>query len=151
MSATRVSRLLAAFLFLTSSMSALAQGSPIALTHVNLFDGTKDEITEDVTVFVRDGLIERIATGDVHISGDYEVIDAEGNYLMHLATVSTRGSYAYGYYPHNIHFVLTSALMAGDGKTSLAYAKRLEGKIPDAVAAKVSSAITIRPRPTRRP
>jgi imidazolonepropionase-like amidohydrolase len=63
-------------------MSALAQGSPIALTHANLFDGTKDEITEDVTVFVRDGLIERIATGDVHISGDYEVIDAEGNYLM---------------------------------------------------------------------
>jgi hypothetical protein len=28
-------------------------------------------------VFVRDGLIEKIATGDVDISGDYEVIDTE--------------------------------------------------------------------------
>ncbi len=77
-----VSRFLAAFLFLTSPMSVAAQGSPFALTHANLFDGTEDEITEDVTVFVRDGLIERIATGDVYISGDYEVIDTEGNYLM---------------------------------------------------------------------
>jgi len=53
-----------------------------ALTHANLFDGTKNEISEDVTVFVRDGLIERIASGDVDVSGDYEVIDTEGNYLM---------------------------------------------------------------------
>ena len=65
----------------------------------------------------------------------------------YLATVSTRGSYAYGYYPHNIHFVLTSALMAGDGKTSLAYAKRLEGKIPDAVAAKVGWTQAIKTSP----
>jgi imidazolonepropionase-like amidohydrolase len=63
-------------------MSAAAQGSPYALTNANLFDGVEDAITEDVTVFVRDGLIERIATGDVTISGDYEVIDTEGNYLM---------------------------------------------------------------------
>jgi imidazolonepropionase-like amidohydrolase len=77
-----VSRFMAAFIFLTSSTYTLAQGGPIALTHANLFDGIEDEITEDVTVFVRDGLIERIATGDVDISGDYEVIDTEGNYLI---------------------------------------------------------------------
>ena len=77
-----VSRFVAAFLFLTSSTFTLAQGGPIALTNANLFNGTEDEITEDVTVFVRDGLIERIATGDVDISGDYEVIDTEGNYLI---------------------------------------------------------------------
>jgi imidazolonepropionase-like amidohydrolase len=81
-SVTDVSRFLAVFLFITSSMSAAAQGSPYALTNANLFDGVEDAITEDVTVFVRDGLIERIATGDVTISGDYEVIDTEGNYLM---------------------------------------------------------------------
>ena len=63
-------------------MCAVAQGSRFALTHANLFDGTEDKITRDVTVFVRDGLIERIATGDINISGDYEVIDTEGNYLM---------------------------------------------------------------------
>jgi len=67
---------------MASSMSATAQDSPYALTHANLFDGTNDEIAKNVTVFVRDGLIERIATGDVNISSDYEVIDTEGNYLM---------------------------------------------------------------------
>jgi imidazolonepropionase-like amidohydrolase len=81
-SVANVSRFLAAFLFLASSMCAVAQGSPFALTRANLFDGTEDKITKDVTVFVRDGLIERIAIGDVNISGDYEVIDTEGNYLM---------------------------------------------------------------------
>jgi len=82
MSTANVSKFLPAFLFLTWSISAVAQGGPFALTHANLFDGTQDKITEDVTVFVRDGLIERIVTGDVYISGDYEVIDTEGNYLM---------------------------------------------------------------------
>jgi imidazolonepropionase-like amidohydrolase len=60
----------------------MAADGAFALTHANLFDGTKNEISEDVTVFVRDGLIERIASGDVDVSGDYEVIDTEGNYLM---------------------------------------------------------------------
>lgn len=55
----------------------------------------------------------------------------------YLARVNPGDIYAYGYYPHNIHFVLTSALMAGDGKTSLAYAQRLQGKIPDAVAEQI--------------
>jgi len=60
----------------------MALEGSFALTHANLFDGTKNEITENATVFVRDGLIERIVTGDVDVSGDYEVIDTEGNYLM---------------------------------------------------------------------
>jgi tetratricopeptide (TPR) repeat protein len=55
----------------------------------------------------------------------------------YLARVQAKGIYPYGYYPHNIHFVLTSAQLAGDSQTALEYAKRLEGKIPDAVAEKV--------------
>lgn len=60
----------------------MAQEKPIALTGASLFDGVSDEITEDVTVFIRDGLIERIATGNTSIPADYEVVDTEGNYLM---------------------------------------------------------------------
>ena len=82
MSVTKISRFLVAIYCLTLSLNAMAADGAFALTHANLFDGTKNEITEDVTVFVRDGLIERIASGDVDISGDYEVIDTEGNYLM---------------------------------------------------------------------
>lgn len=44
----------------------------------------------------------------------------------------TEGSplYRYGYYPHNVHFVLVSAQMAGDGKTALEYARKLDALIP---------------------
>jgi tetratricopeptide (TPR) repeat protein len=65
----------------------------------------------------------------------------------YFATTSERGLYAYGYYPHNIHFVLISAQMAGDGPTALAYAKRLEGKIPDQVAKRIGWIQAILPAP----
>jgi tetratricopeptide (TPR) repeat protein len=55
----------------------------------------------------------------------------------YLARVKAEGIYPYGYYPHNIHFVFTSAQMIGDSTTALEYAKRLEGKIPDAMAEQV--------------
>ena len=44
----------------------------------------------------------------------------------------TQGSdlYRYGYYPHNVHFVLVSAQMAGDGKTALDYARKLDALVP---------------------
>ncbi len=42
--------------------------------------------------------------------------------------------YRYGYYPHNIHFALTSALMGGDGETALAMAERLRAALPSDMA-----------------
>jgi tetratricopeptide (TPR) repeat protein len=38
--------------------------------------------------------------------------------------------YRYGYYPHNVHFVLVSAQMAGDGATALQFADKLDKLIP---------------------
>lgn len=55
--------------------------------------------------------------------------------------------YRFGYYPHNIHFVLASAQMAGDGATAMAYAKRLEGKVPDAIAEQMGWVQAIRTAP----
>jgi imidazolonepropionase-like amidohydrolase len=82
MTVSNTFRFIAATLCLILSLPAMAQDRPFALTHANLFDGSRNKIIKDVTVFVRDGLIERIITGEVNISGDYEVIDTEGNYLM---------------------------------------------------------------------
>ena len=82
MSITNIPRFLATTLLLTSSMSVLADGTTYALTHANLFNGTDNKIYEDATVFVRDGLIERIASSTENIADEYEIIDAEGNYLM---------------------------------------------------------------------
>ena len=44
------------------------------------------------------------------------------------------GVYRLGYYPHNVHFVMASAQLAGDGQTVIAAAEKLSGLIPDEVA-----------------
>jgi hypothetical protein len=38
--------------------------------------------------------------------------------------------YRYGYYPHNLHFVMTSAQRAGAGDVALAMAERLDAALP---------------------
>ena len=42
-----------------------------------------------------------------------------------LLTSKDSGLYRYGYYPHNVHFIVTSAQMAGDSVTALRAARRL--------------------------
>jgi tetratricopeptide (TPR) repeat protein len=47
-----------------------------------------------------------------------------------------RGLYRFGYYPHNIHFILTSAQMAGDRRIAMQEAARLQGLLdPETTAA----------------
>ena len=55
-----------------------------------------------------------------------------------LSVVPDKGIYAGGYYPHNVHFVLVSAQMAGDGKTAIAAAEKLSKIIPDEILATVA-------------
>lgn len=43
----------------------------------------------------------------------------------YLAEVGDDGLYRYGYYPHNVHFLLTSAQMAGDMRRTITEAQRL--------------------------
>jgi tetratricopeptide (TPR) repeat protein len=50
------------------------------------------------------------------------------------ASEAPMGVYRLGYYPHNVHFVLASAQMAGDAATVIAAAEKLRGLIPDEVA-----------------
>jgi len=49
-------------------------------------------------------------------------------------TNAPMGVYRLGYYPHNVHFVMVSAQMAGDGPTVIAAAEKLRALIPDDVA-----------------
>jgi tetratricopeptide (TPR) repeat protein len=48
------------------------------------------------------------------------------------------GPYRFGYYPHNVHFVLTSAQMAGAGAETLAAAAKLGAVMSDEVAAEIA-------------
>jgi tetratricopeptide (TPR) repeat protein len=65
----------------------------------------------------------------------------------YLAQVKAAGAYPYGYYPHNIHFVLVSAQMAGDAEHMIWAAERLGGKIPDEVAGEIGWIQVILPAP----
>ncbi|MGE0409821.1 MAG: hypothetical protein AB7P23_11250, partial [Amphiplicatus sp.] len=55
--------------------------------------------------------------------------------------------YEFGYYVHNVHFVMTSAQMAGDAKTALAMAEKLDAKLPMDMAAAVPFAQPIKAAP----
>ncbi len=52
-----------------------------------------------------------------------------------LASAEASPLYEFGYYTHNIHFVLTSAQMAGDADTALEMAAKLDSKLPIDMAA----------------
>ncbi|AMN40815.1 tetratricopeptide repeat protein [Rhodoplanes sp. Z2-YC6860] len=49
-------------------------------------------------------------------------------------TNAPMGVYRLGYYTHNVHFVMASAQMAGDGATVIAAAEKLRQLIPDEAA-----------------
>jgi tetratricopeptide (TPR) repeat protein len=55
-------------------------------------------------------------------------IEADEAYLKETGA---KGIYGQGYYPHNVHFLMVSAQMAGDGKTALAAAEKLDEVISD--------------------
>ena len=63
---------------------------------------------------------------------------------------SAEGIYPVGYYPHNIHFVLASAQMAGDGPTAIAAAEKLAASSQTRSRAASPWCIRSRPRPTSR-
>jgi tetratricopeptide (TPR) repeat protein len=52
----------------------------------------------------------------------------------YIAREKPSGVYPLGYYPHNVHFVMVSAQMAGDGPNVIAAAGKLAKLIPDAAA-----------------
>lgn len=54
----------------------------------------------------------------------------------YLASADASGIYPHGYYPHNIHFVVTSAQMGGDGEVAVEYAAKLARTVsPEAAKA----------------
>ncbi|MBX6370434.1 MAG: hypothetical protein IRZ04_20890, partial [Rhodospirillales bacterium] len=55
----------------------------------------------------------------------------------YIAEVQPEGPYPLAYYPHNVHFVLVSARMAGDAPTALAAAEKLSAIISPETAAAI--------------
>jgi tetratricopeptide (TPR) repeat protein len=63
------------------------------------------------------------------------------------ASEAPMGVYRLGYYPHNVHFVMASALMSGDGPSGIAAAEKLRGLVPDQAALAIPGAHPVKAAP----
>lgn len=64
-------------------------------------------------------------------------LDAARKDEAYIKEASDKGFVRYGYYPHNVHFIVTSAQMGGDLPTAIAEAKRLAGIVDAGTAAQI--------------
>jgi tetratricopeptide (TPR) repeat protein len=65
----------------------------------------------------------------------------------YIAEQKPDGFYPVAYYPHNVHFMLASAQMAGDGKTVIQAADKLAGLVTDEMARQFPIAQPVRVSP----
>jgi imidazolonepropionase-like amidohydrolase len=77
-----VSFALPALLALFCTQFAAAENDSYALINANLFNGVDDRIHNDVTVFVKNGKIEEIASKGASVDASYTVVDLQHNYLL---------------------------------------------------------------------
>jgi tetratricopeptide (TPR) repeat protein len=71
--------------------------------------------------------------------------DVDEKYLT--ASDAPMGVYRLGYYPHNVHFLMASALMSGDAAAGIAAAEKLRGLLPDQAALANPSAHPVKAAP----
>jgi tetratricopeptide (TPR) repeat protein len=72
-------------------------------------------------------------------------VSVDEKYLQE--TNAPMGVYRLGYYPHNVHFVMASAQMSGDGATVIAAAEKLRGLIPDEIARSIAMVQPVKAAP----
>lgn len=65
-------------------------------------------------------------------------IDAARQDEAYIRASNDKGFVRFGYYPHNVHFIVTSAQMAGDLPTAIRESKRLAGIVDAATAAQIA-------------
>jgi tetratricopeptide (TPR) repeat protein len=78
------------------------------------------------------------------IRANIEAVAADERYI---ASADPSPLYRYGYYPHNVHFVLASAAMGGDGRMALQYADKLDEAVPMEMAQAVVLAQPVKAAP----
>lgn len=65
----------------------------------------------------------------------------------YIKSANASPTYQYGYYTHNLHFVLTSAQMGGDARNVIRYADKLDAALPMSMARDVPIAQPIKAAP----
>lgn len=65
----------------------------------------------------------------------------------YFSTANPSAMYQYGYYTHNLHFIMTSAQMSGDARTAMDVAPRLDRALPIEMARAVPLAQPVKAAP----
>jgi tetratricopeptide (TPR) repeat protein len=65
----------------------------------------------------------------------------------YFSVANPSAMYQYGYYTHNLHFIMTSAQMSGDARTAMAVAPRLDRALPFEMARAVPLAQPVKAAP----
>ena len=55
-----------------------------------------------------------------------------------IRATGDKGLVRYGYYPHNVHFIVTSAQMAGDAPTAMREARKLAGILDPTISSQIA-------------
>lgn len=66
---------------------------------------------------------------------------------QYMAAANPSPMYQYGYYTHNLHFIMTSAQKSGDGATALAMVPKLDAALPIEMARQVALAQPVKAAP----
>jgi len=89
----------------------------------------------------------RIGRFEDSIDTNVDAVIADEAYLAQ-AGEAANPIYRYGYYPHNVHFVLTSAQRAGDADTVAAFGPKLADALPVEMASVAPWVVPIAAAPT---
>jgi tetratricopeptide (TPR) repeat protein len=126
------------YIHLTEASTTPERAEPYANRLAALMPGAGHMVHMGAHVFYRVGRFQDSA----EVNKDAVAADE-----AYLAKFDDQGYWRYGYHPHNVHFVMASALMAGDADSALEYTKRLDGKVSDEVAAQAGWVQAIKQAP----
>jgi tetratricopeptide (TPR) repeat protein len=117
------------YIHMTEASTAPTRAEPYADRLVNLMPGAGHLVHMPSHTYFRVGRYrDSLAVNVAAVKADE----------AYLAEVDAEGIYPNGYYPHNIHFVLESARMAGAGDTALEFADKLDEALADDIVRQVA-------------
>jgi tetratricopeptide (TPR) repeat protein len=117
------------YIHLTEASSDPRRAVPYAQRLGRLMPGAGHVVHMPFHTFFRVGMYREA------IEANKQAVAVDEAYIERAAPV---GIYLDGYYPHNVHSLMVSAQMAGDGETVIASANKLERVVSDAAARRIA-------------
>lgn len=117
------------YIHLTEASSDPARAVPHAQRLAGLMPGAGHIVHMPFHTYFRVGMYKEA------IEANRLGVAADEDYIQRAAPI---GIYPQGYYPHNVHSLMVSAQMAGDGATVIESANKLERVVQDAAARNIA-------------